>query len=248
MLTKLRILRRFAGLLLLFLICAPLHITTKVLFRRSNWPRRFLGAGAWIIGARASVVGDRIRPHSLLIPNHTSWLDILVLGGSVGTAFVSKDNLGHDFIHWLADQNHTVYVRREHRKGAKDQASSIAKALERDQPVTVFPEGTTGPGTHLLPFRSTLLEAATLAQMDVELRPIAIGYGPAAAEVGWWHEPGKDNILRILGRKGTLPVTVRILPPLERSDRKSLAASARAQIAAALGLQVDGDLPYRPGE
>ena len=240
--------RRFAGLLLLFLICAPLHIASKILFRRSRWPRRFLGAAGWIVGARVTVVGSPIRPHSLLIPNHTSWMDILVLGGATGTAFVSKDNLGHGFIHWLADQNHTVYVRREHRKGAKDQADAIARALERDQPVTVFPEGTTGPGTHLLPFRSTLLEAAALAEKDVELRPVAVDYGSAAAEVGWWQEPGKDNILRILGRRGALPITVRILPPLERSDRKSLAATARSQIAAALGLQVDADLPYRPSE
>ena len=45
-----------------------------------------------------------------------------------------------------------------------------------------------------------------------------------AAEVGWWEEPGKDNVLRLLGRRGTLPVTVRLLPPLDRSgDRKQLA-------------------------
>ena len=147
MLSRLRIGRRVAGLLLVFALCAPLHLATKMFFGRSGWPRRFLGAAAWLIGARVTVVGDPVRPHSLLIANHTSWLDILVLGGSVGTAFVSKDDLGHGFIHWLADQNHTVYVRREHRKGARDQATAIARALERDQPVTVFPEGTTGPGT-----------------------------------------------------------------------------------------------------
>ena len=49
---------------------------------------------------------------------------------------------------------------------------------------------------------------------------------PRGAEVGWWEEPGKDNVLRLLGRRGTLPVTVRLLPPLDRSgDRKQLAAA-----------------------
>ena len=205
------------------------------MFGRSNWPPFFLAAAAWIIGARASLEGGRPQPHTLLISNHVNWLDILVLGGATGTAFVSKANLGHGLFHWLADQNATVYVKREHARGAKDQAVTIARALEREQAVTLFPEGTTGPGTHLLPFRSTLLEAAAFAKKDVQIRPVALDYGPAATEIGWHNEPGKENILRILGRKGTLPVTVRLLPPLDRSgDRKSLANAAREAIAKTL--------------
>jgi 1-acyl-sn-glycerol-3-phosphate acyltransferase len=177
------------------------------------------------------------EPHTLLIANHTSWLDILILSGATGCAFVSKDQLGHPFIHWLADQNGTVYVKRTHRKGAKDQAIAIAKALEGERPVALFPEGTTGPGTHLLPFRSTLLEAANFAAKDVAIRPVVIDYGDARPEVGWWHEPGKDNVLRLLGRRGTLPVTVHLLEPLDRAgDRKQLADQAREAIAQRLGL------------
>src|SRR4051812_43311711 len=207
---------RIAGLLLLFAVCGPIHLVTKLLFGRSPWPPRFLAASAWIIGARVRLSGEPIRPHTLLIPNHTSWLDILVLGGATNCAFVSKDELGHPLIHWLADQNCTVYVKRSNRKGAKNQATTIAKALERDKPVVLFPEGTTGPGTHLLPFRSTLLEAANFAAKDVAIRPLVMDYGPVAAEIGWFLESGKNNVLRLLGRKGTLPVTVRILAPLDR--------------------------------
>jgi 1-acyl-sn-glycerol-3-phosphate acyltransferase len=190
------------------------------------------------------VHGEPNQPHTLLISNHTSWLDILVLGGSTGCAFVSKAELGHSLMHWLADQNATVYVRRAHRKGAKDQAIAIAAALERDKPVALFPEGTTGPGTHLLPFRSTLLEAANFAARDVSIRPVAVDYGDAMAEVGWWEEPGKANVLRMLGRRGTLPVTVRLLEPLDRGgDRKQLAHEARETIAARLGLTSSGHSP-----
>jgi 1-acyl-sn-glycerol-3-phosphate acyltransferase len=221
----------------LFLVCAPLHLASKGLLRRSGWPPRFLGAAAWIIGARVKREGPRLRPHTLLICNHTSWLDILVMGGATGCRFESKDNLGHGFVHWLADQNATVYVKRSHVKGAKDQAHAIARALEAETPVALFPEGTTGPGTHLLPFRSTLLEAANFAARDVEIRPVAIDYGDAAAELGWYDVPGKDNILRIIGRRGNLPVTVRLLPPLDRSsDRKQLTGEAKEAIARSLGL------------
>ena len=194
--------------------------------------------------------GRKIRRHTLLVSNHVSWLDILVIGGATNCAFVSKDQLGHSLIHWLADQNATVYVKRTHRKGAKDQAIAIAKALERDKPVVLFPEGTTGPGTHLLPFRSTLLEAANFAAKDVVIRPVVMDYGPAAAaEIGWYHESGKDNVLRILGRKATLPVTVRILDPLDRSgDRKQLTHEARDRIAERLGLTSHHRSPIGGGE
>ena len=119
-------------LLVLFAVLGPIHVATKLIFRRSGWPRRFLAAAAWIVGARPVVRGQPLGGRTLLISNHVSWLDILVLGGTTGTAFVSKDNLGHGVIHWLADQNHTLYVRREDRKGSKDQAIAIARAAERN--------------------------------------------------------------------------------------------------------------------
>lgn len=230
---------RIAGLLLLFAVLAPIHIVAKLAGGgRSPWPARFLAAAGRIIGARVRLEGAAIRPHTLLVSNHVSWLDIIVLGGATRCAFVSKAKLGHPFIHWLADQNATVYVDRTHLKGAKEQAIAIANALERAQAVALFPEGTTGPGTHLLPFRSTLLEAANVAAKDVAIRPVAMDYGAAAAEVGWYEEPGKNNVLRLLGRKGRLPVTVRVLPPLDRSaDRKQLTREARDAIAERLGFK-----------
>ena len=228
---------RIAGLVVLFAVLGPIHVATKLLFRRSLWPRRFLATAAWICGARVSLEGAPIRGHMLLVGNHTSWLDILILAGATNCAFVSKDELGHGLLHWLADQNATVYVRRTHVKGAKDQAIAIAQALDGDKPVALFPETTTGPGTHLLPFRSTLLEAANFAAKDVAIRPVAIDYGEARAEVGWWHEPGMNNVMRVLGRRGTLPVTVNLLDPLDRSgDRKQLAHQAREAIGQRLGL------------
>jgi 1-acyl-sn-glycerol-3-phosphate acyltransferase len=235
---------RIAGLLLLFAGCAPIHLATKLLLGRSPWPRRFLAAAAWICGARVRTVGRPAERHTLLLANHSSWLDIMILAGATDCAFVAKDDLGHGLLHWLADQNATVYVRRSHVKGAKDQAIALAGALAGDKPVTVFPEATTGPGTHLLAFRSTLLEAANYAAKDVAIRPVAVDYGAARAEVGWWHEAGMANVLRILGRRGTLPVTIRLLGPLDRTgDRKLLAAAAREAIGEALGFKSDAGSP-----
>jgi 1-acyl-sn-glycerol-3-phosphate acyltransferase len=223
---------------LLFAIVAPIHIVTRAVFGRSGWSSRFLRASGWVVGIRVRVAGRRPGRHSLIIANHTSWLDIVVLGGSLGSAFVSKDELGHPFVHWLADQNGTVYVKRSHVKGAKDQAIALARALDRDKPVTVFAEGTVGPGTHLLPFRSTLLEAANFAARVVKVRPVAVDYGNEAEAIAWFQEPGMNNVKRIFGRRGTLTVTVHVLPPLDRAlDRKQLAHAAREAIGDALGFK-----------
>jgi lyso-ornithine lipid O-acyltransferase len=229
---------RIAGAVLLFAAIAPIHLVTKAVLGRSPWPPRFLAAVAWVLGARVQIIGAPAGPHTLLVANHTSWFDILVMGGFVRSAFVSKDNLGHGLLHWLADQNGTIYVKRADVRGAKDQALALARALEGDKSVTIFPEGTTGPGTFLLPFRSTLLEAANYAAREVEVRPVAIDYGEARQEFGWFgEEAGKDNVLRLLGRRGTLPLTIHLLPPLSRGgDRKQLTAKARESIAQTLGL------------
>jgi 1-acyl-sn-glycerol-3-phosphate acyltransferase len=239
-----RALLRIASLLGLFAVLAPAHVLTKALLRRSPWPQRFLAAAGWIIGTRVRVQGAALKPHTLLIANHTSWLDILVLGGATGCAFVSKDELGHPLIHWLADQNGTIYVKRAHRKGAKGQAIALARSLDREQPVAVFPEGTTGPGTRLLPFRSTLLEAANFTARNVEIRPVAVDYHENKAVVGWHEESGRNNVLRLLARRGSLPVTVHLLPRLTNvQDRKQLTREARTAIAERLGLTLPDQSP-----
>ena len=181
--------------------------------------------------------GEPLEPHTFVIANHTSWLDILILGGSAGCAFVSKAEVQRTtLIGWLADQNRTLYIERAERGSAHRQVEQIADALGHPQPLAVFPEGTTGDGRHLLPFRSTLLEAVAPAPPAATVRPVAIDYGEYADVVGWHSgEPGMANVKRVLGHRGTMDVTVRLLPPLAPSDdRKALARHARQAIGAAL--------------
>ena len=137
---------------------------------------------------------------------------------------------------WLADQNQTLYIRRAERRNSHGQAAAIAAALSDPQPLALFPEGTTGDGGTLLPFRSTLLDAVAPPPPGVIVRPVAIDYGAATSIFGWPRpETGKTNALRILGHRGTTPVIVRLLDPLPPSaDRKAIAKAAHDAIAAAL--------------
>jgi 1-acyl-sn-glycerol-3-phosphate acyltransferase len=158
-----------------------------------------------------------------------------VLASATGCTFVSKDRLGHPIAHWLADQNHTIYVDRTARRGVADQVTAIRDALKKPAPLAIFPEGTTGPGDRLLPFRSTLLAAVAPAPDEVTVQPVAIDYGPVASEIAWHEQSALTNALRILGQREPIRVTVRLLDKLPRlGDRKRLAALAQERIAASL--------------
>jgi len=228
---------RLASLIALFLVYVLPHLLSKWTLGRSGWPPRFLRHASAIAGVRTTVEGGQIEPHSLIIANHTSWLDILLLGGFVGAAFVSKAEVkSTPVVGWLADQNRTVYIERSARRDAHGQVEQIRDALAHDQPLAVFPEGTTGNGRHLLHFRSTLLEAVAPPPPGVIVRPVAIDFGEHADLVDWHSgEPGMANFRRVLGHRGTIGVTIRLLQPLPASDdRKETARYARQSIAAAL--------------
>ena len=228
---------RLAGLIGLFLTYVPPHLLSKWLLGRSAWPRRFLRHAGLIAGVRPRVEGKRLEPHTFVIANHTSWLDILILGGWCGTAFVSKAELKSTLLlGWIADQNRTLYIERAARVDSHAQVRRIAEALQHPQPLTVFPEGTTGDGRHLLPFRSTLIEAVAPPPAMVIVRPVAVDYGEQADVVGWHSgERGMANFKRVLGHRGTMPVAVKLLDPLTPSDdRKAVARQARAAITVAL--------------
>ena len=228
---------RLAGLITLFLAYVPPHLLSKWVLGRSRWPPRFLRHAGLIAGVRPRLEGMPLEPHSFVIANHTSWLDILLLGGWAGTAFVSKAELkATPLLGWIADQNRTLYIDRAARRDSHGQVRQIVRALEHWQPLAVFPEGTTGDGRHLLPFRTTLLEAAAPPPTGVTVRPVAVDYGNHADVVGWHSgERGMANFRRVLGHPGTISVTIRLLDPLPPDDdRKVLARNARQSIAASL--------------
>ena len=68
------------------------------------------------------------------------------------------------------------------------------------------------------------------------MRPVAIDYGEAVDAIAWHSgEPGKANVLRVLGLRGTRRVVVRLLDPLApHADRKALARAAHGAIGDAL--------------
>ena len=234
-----RMISRVAAMVAGLLACVPLHYAWKLAGRSSPWPRRFLWWIGRSAGLRASEVGKPLERDVLFVANHLSWLDIMLVAGSTGTAFVSKDEVArYPLVGWLARLNNTVFVARAEKKGVRGQADALRSALATGQPVTLFPEGTTDGGADTLPFRASLLASLFPPLPRLRVQPVALDYGPAAHDIAWvGEESAISNARRILSRRGTTPVTIRFLAPVdpaEMGDRKSLAAAARAEIHDAL--------------
>lgn len=232
----LRALARLLVMVLWLAACAGIHLIHRVI-SPSPWPRRLLRGIGWIAGARVRTAGRKPTAQTLIVANHVSWLDIPILAGATDCAFVAKDGLrGHPFMRWLCEENGTVFIDRERRGAVQSQVAGMEAAIRSHKPLTLFPEGTVGEGGRLLPFRSSLLKLAEDPPLPLTIQPVAIDYGPHAAEFGWPHgESGKANFLRLLGRRGTVAITLHFLTPLAPGqNRKALTAQSEHAITAAL--------------
>ncbi len=234
-----RIALRIAAMLALFLTCLPLYYLCHALRLKNPWPRHFLAGLSTIAGVRLKIEGEQPKPGAFLIANHVSWIDVPAITAVTGTAFVGHDGLSSTpLIKHLCTMNQTVFIARHDRTSVHSQIADIRRALRNTGALTIFPEGTTSDGTGLLPFKSSLLSALEPVPEGVSVVPVLLDYGNEAADIAWiGTEHGVANFLRILARRREVRLTLRFLPRLEGvavSDRKAMAAAARAAIGEAM--------------
>ncbi len=230
---------RSLALVLALLVFVPLHYLYRLFRYGSPFPMWFLGTAGWICGARVERIGTPLRREVFFIANHVSWIDILILAGASGTAFVAKQELSEvPVIGWLCGLNRTVFVKRENRMGVAEQINALREALADNWSVTVFPEGTTTDNRSLLPFKTSLLSMLEPPPPGVLVQPVMLDYGAVGEEIGWiGEESGLDNARRVLGRRGSFKVRIHFLEPFSPADhrgRKAIGVKARAEIEAAL--------------
>ena len=235
----LRLYARLAALVVTLLAALVVHGLWRLVRRPSPWPRLFLGTVGRIVGARVRVVGEPLQRDVVFVANHLSWIDILLLAGSTGSAFVAKAELrGVPLVGWLCTLNDTIFVSREDRLGVAAQIAAIRAAIGTGRPVTIFPEGTTGDGHAVLPFKAALLGALDApAPPGIRVQPVRIDYGAATDDLAWvGDEPGGDHARRVLQRRGSFVARLQFLPPFAPADvggRKAIAAEARRRITGA---------------
>lgn len=226
---------RLAALALALLVALPLHGGWRLFRLPSPWPPRFLLACAYIVGARPRVTGEPLTRHAVLLSNHLSWIDILLLAGTTGCTFVAKGELARvPLVGWLCRLNDTIFVARGARMAVGAQVDALRAALGGERPVAIFPEGTTSDGVTLLPFKPALLAALDPPPPGLRVQPVRIDYGDATATLAWTgEEAGGSHAARVLRRRGGFTATLAFGTPFAPAGgRKAVAAEARARIEA----------------
>ena len=161
-----------------------LHGWLVIVLLFPRWPplRREETVQAWALKMlKVLGIALEVRGHPpaagpmLLVANHISWLDILVMHAARHCRFVSKADVRHwPLIGTLATGGGTLYIERESRRDAMRVVHHMAESLKRGEIVAVFPEGTTSDGEDLLPFHANLIQAAISA--DVPAQPVALSF------------------------------------------------------------------------
>ena len=226
-------------MLLLLAGCIGFYYLWRLGRRHNPWPRLFLHGIARIAGVHIAVTGRRIDRGAFLLANHISWIDIPAIAGVTGSAFVGHSGLAaNPLLRWLCRMNDTVFVARHDRASVATQVAQVREALRDTGALTIFPEGTTGDGASLLPFKSSLLSALDPRPEGIVVQPLWLDYGSDVSEIAWvGEEHGLDNFKRILARARPLRLTLHFLEPLEGealANRKAIAAAAQAAILQAM--------------
>ncbi|HET7312946.1 lysophospholipid acyltransferase family protein [Salinisphaera sp.] len=241
---------RFGGVLLLGVLLLP---AVPPLGRRSKyliawWLRRMLNA----LHVRLDIDGTVPSGPMLVVANHCSWLDILVLGQVFNTAFVSKAEVGKwPLVGAFARAGGTLFLHRGQGKTGETSAS-IRAMLESGRSVLFFPEGTTTPAPEPQRFHARLFAAAI--DGGYSILPVSLRYcddttppGMHHALAPWVNEAALWPHFRDLFKLREIRAEVRVCAPLDPRgyDRRSLAEAARMAVAHRQAVAAARDLRER---
>lgn len=229
--------------------------------RRGAWALQH--AARWVLrslGVRRTVHGAPRSGPSLVVGNHISWLDVLVLTSCGPMLMVAKSDVcGWPVIGPAAVRVGSIFLHRSRLRTLPDTVAEMTSALRSGLRVQVFPEGTTRCGGALGEFSRAAFQAAVAAAVVVS--PVTVAYAdgdamPTTAPAF----VGTESLLRSLRRVLAAPrirVTVRWLAPIpavagtgrDHLDRATAARLAQNAVAAGLGIPVvprAGRIPGTP--
>lgn len=238
-----RLTLRLAGLLPLFLLGLVLEAGYRLALGH-RWYLRPAGRAviqAWMRAACA-VIGLRVEYRcppcdepALLVANHVSWLDILVIHArATGVSVAKSDVRSWPVIGLLATLSGTRFIARNTLSGLNALMEDLAEILRQGGHVILFPEGTSTTGGEVRPFSPALFQCAISASVSVQA--LTLEYrregerDPLAPFVG--DDAFLPHLLKIL-RSPRTHATVTFAPPVraEGCKRRSLARYTRDQIS-----------------
>ncbi|MBV9064364.1 MAG: 1-acyl-sn-glycerol-3-phosphate acyltransferase [Methylobacteriaceae bacterium] len=264
--TYLRGILALAGFALLVLFALPL----QWLARRCNWPLQhrlpllFCRVTCGLLGIRPRFHGRTSgrSPH-MIVPNHVSWTDVLVLGcRQAPLRFVAKSEVaGWPLFGAIARLTGTVFLERQRRRSILRVNGALSHHLGAGEDVVVFAEATTGDGSRLKRFKAPHFAALHdfLSSRPQEpyatVTPVGMAYvrrhglplgRHGRAEVAWYGDSALLPHLWMLVTRGGIDCEVTYGAPIRfhrDSDRKAVARDTEAAVRAL----VNGSLTGRVG-
>lgn len=196
-----------------------------------------------VLRIRVRVVGTPVRDRAVLIvSNHVSWADIVVIGSLAPVAYVSKSEIANwPVVGIAAKSQRTVFVDRSRRQQTGAVISEIAQRLAGGTSVVLFAEGTSSDGNRVLPFRSALVGAIRDActncapGQQILIQPMSICYTrtqgiPMGRQhrplVAWYGDLDFMPHIRTFIERGAVDAVVTFGDPIPgdpATDRKSMA-------------------------
>ncbi len=255
-------LRAGVRLLLFVLHTLPLMPAQQLLVklrspRAATLPWRYHRRNCRLLGFDVVTHGRRAedRP-TLLVANHVSWIDIVVLSSLFPVSFVAKSEVGlWPFFGTLARLQRTVFVERKPSRTAAHR-DEIGARLAEGGDLILFAEGTSSDGLRVLPFRTALFSVAErkVGDRPLAVQPLTIAYTGVdglpltrrrRAQFAWYGDMELASHLWRALKARRVQVEVILHPAVtigQFQDRKALAAHCRAAVADGLARALAGRL------
>ncbi|WP_434777485.1 lysophospholipid acyltransferase family protein [Neisseria sp. Ec49-e6-T10] len=153
--------------------CFPFINQDKRYDHIKRWSKKVMKSLNFTVIAKGSIPED--YGNLLVMANHVSWLDIFALNSEHAVCFVAKQEIRKwPMLGRMVAQAGTVFINRNDRKDAVRISENVAKRLEEQRAVAVFPESTTTDGFSLLPLKAALFESVLLSKGQIQ--PLALLY------------------------------------------------------------------------
>jgi 1-acyl-sn-glycerol-3-phosphate acyltransferase len=249
-------LRRLAVYLAWTVLLMPVQLFG--LATRRQWtatlPRFYHRWCCRILGLRVRRIGRPVAAGPVLFAaNHVSYLDITVLGSLLPASFIAKREVRRwPLFGWLARLQRSVFIDRQVRS-TREQRDTIAGRLAAKAALILFPEGTSGDGNRVLPFKSALFSVAEAdAPGPVTVQPVSIAYTrldgmPIGRRLrplfAWYGSMAMAPHLWTMLGLGTVEVVVEFHRPTtiaESGSRKKLAAYCHERVAQGVARALSG--------
>jgi 1-acyl-sn-glycerol-3-phosphate acyltransferase len=202
---------------------------------RSFWLHQTARRLLPVFDLKVTVTGP-IPSAGLLVCNHLSYLDIVVLAGMTPAVFVAKSEVRRwPVFGWFARKSGCIFVERQRRFQTSEANSEIAAAVAAGLLVVLFPEGTSSDGRTVLPFKSSLLECAAQTKPPIfaGLVRYELDDGDVGEEVCYWKDHTLGPHLLNLMSKRAIRCELHFTRVQEAgNERKALALQLHREVAA----------------